>query len=234
LVPRLQPRKTAPGWAAADVAHRGTGYGRGVERRPPARSLRASDADRERVVAVLASAAADGRLTLEEHSQRVTLAYSARTLGELAELTSDLAESSAQPFRLDSWRPALGIFGNDARSGRWVVPENFTATAIFGEVSLDLTEALLQRPHVTMHVTAIFGSVHLLVPDGVNVRITGPVIIGSRVNHVPSTQDAPDIDVRAFTVFGKITARRPKRRRWRRPGFAPGVGRIRRRAVDGS
>lgn len=204
-----------------------------MERRSPARSLRASDADRERVVTVLAGAVADGRLTLEEHTQRVTLAYSARTLGELAELTSDLAESSAQPLRLDSWRPALGIFGNDARSGRWVVPENFTATAIFGEVNLDLTEALLQRPHVTMHATAIFGSVHLLVPEGINVRITGATIIGNKVSHVPSTPGAAAIDIRAFTVFGKVTARTPKRRRWRRPGFASGMGRARRRAVGG-
>ncbi|MGE5291196.1 MAG: DUF1707 SHOCT-like domain-containing protein [Micromonosporaceae bacterium] len=204
-----------------------------MERRWPARSLRASDSDRERVVAVLASAAADGRLTLEEHTQRVSRAYSARTLGELAELTSDLAESAAQPLRLDSWRPALGIFGNDARAGRWVVPETFAATAIFGEVNLDLTEALLQRPHVTLHATAIFGSVHLLVPEGLNVRITGPAIVGSKVSHVPPAAGGPVIDIRAFTVFGKITARTPKRRRWRRHGFANGIGRTRRRAVGG-
>jgi DUF1707 SHOCT-like domain len=200
-----------------------------VERRSPARGLRASDADRERVVAVLASAAADGRLTFEEHSQRVSRAYTARTLGDLAELTADLAESAAQPLRLDSWRPALGIFGNDARTGRWVVPETFAATAICGEVSLDLTEALLQRPHVTLHATAICGRVHLLVPDGLNVRITGPAIVGSKVNHVPLAADGPMIDIRAFTFFGKITARTPKRRRWR----APGIGRARRRAVGG-
>ena len=33
--------------------------------------LRASDVDRERVVAVLAEAASDGRLTLDEHSERL-------------------------------------------------------------------------------------------------------------------------------------------------------------------
>ena len=35
------------------------------------RDLRASDADRDRVLALLAEAASDGRLTLPEHSERV-------------------------------------------------------------------------------------------------------------------------------------------------------------------
>ena len=80
--------------------------------------MRASDTDRERVVAVLAGAAADGRLTTEEHSQRVTQAFAARTLGELAELTSDLVEPAAQPLRLDLSKPAIAIFGNEFRTGR--------------------------------------------------------------------------------------------------------------------
>ena len=71
------------------------GYFREVMSRPQPRDLRASDADRERVVAVLAEAAADGRLTLDEHTERVHRAYRARTLGELARLTEDLAAPSA-------------------------------------------------------------------------------------------------------------------------------------------
>jgi hypothetical protein len=209
-----------------------TGYGREVDRRTPPRSLRASDADRERVVAVLAGAAADGRLTLEEHTERVARAYSARTLGDLAELTADLAEPAAQPLRLDASKPALGIFGNDVRTGRWVVPENFAATAIFGEVNLDLTQAMLQRPHVILHATAIFGNVHVLVPEGVNIEMSGPSIVGGKVNNVRALGPGPVVDIRAFTVFGLVTAQTPKRRRWRGPRF--GVGRATRRALGGS
>ena len=67
--------------------------------RPPPRNLRASDADRERIVALLAEAAGDGRLTLAEHADRVSQAYQAKTLGELARLTADLATPAAQPLR---------------------------------------------------------------------------------------------------------------------------------------
>jgi uncharacterized protein DUF1707/cell wall-active antibiotic response 4TMS protein YvqF len=204
-----------------------------VERRPPPRSLRASDADRERVVAVLAAAAADGRLTLEEHAERVARAYSARTLGDLAELTADLAEPAAQPLRLTS-KPPVGIFGTEIRTGRWVVPENFAATAIFGEVNLDLTEALLRGPRVILHATAIFGSVHVLVPEGVHVEMSGTSVVGTKVNYVRALGGGPVVDIHAFTVCGLVTARSPKRRKWRGPRFGVGIGRASRRALGGS
>jgi hypothetical protein len=53
-------------------------------------SIRASDDDRERVVAVLREAYSEGRLTLDEFEERTSVAYAARTWGELRELTVDL------------------------------------------------------------------------------------------------------------------------------------------------
>jgi len=52
--------------------------------------MRASDADRERAVDVLRIAAGDGRLTAGELDERLEAALSARTVGELAEVISDL------------------------------------------------------------------------------------------------------------------------------------------------
>lgn len=52
--------------------------------------IRASDSDRERVVAMLRDGFAAGRLTLAEFDQRSTAAFAARTWGELRELVSDL------------------------------------------------------------------------------------------------------------------------------------------------
>ncbi len=50
---------------------------------------------------MLAAAVADGRLTPDEHSERTAAALSARTLGELAGLTADLAPADQQPVHLD-------------------------------------------------------------------------------------------------------------------------------------
>jgi len=56
-------------------------------------AVRASDADRERVVEVLRESFAEGRLTPEEFHERVDLGYAAKTLAQLAELTADLPPS---------------------------------------------------------------------------------------------------------------------------------------------
>jgi len=53
-------------------------------------SLRASDADREQFVEALRQHHAEGRLTLEELTERTGRAYAARTLGDLDALGGDL------------------------------------------------------------------------------------------------------------------------------------------------
>jgi hypothetical protein len=53
-------------------------------------SLRASDADPERVVEALREHHVEGRLDAEELAQRVDRTYAAKTLGELDEITTDL------------------------------------------------------------------------------------------------------------------------------------------------
>lgn len=117
----------------------------------------------------LSEAASDGRLTMDEHAQRVEQAYAARTLGELAVLTSDLAAPGGQPLRLDRSRAVSAFFSRERRDGRWVVPDRLAVTAVAGQVVLDLREALLHGGRTIVYATAIGGQVHLLVPPGVTV-----------------------------------------------------------------
>ena len=57
--------------------------------------LRASDADRERVVTALERHVAAGRLSLDEYAQRVSGVWAAVTHGELAVYTRDLPREEA-------------------------------------------------------------------------------------------------------------------------------------------
>src|SRR5215472_13228028 len=57
---------------------------------PSSPSLRASDADRDRVIELLRAAVADGRLDAGEFDERLDAALTARTLDALAPLTADL------------------------------------------------------------------------------------------------------------------------------------------------
>lgn len=59
--------------------------------------MRASDADREVVRALFAEAYADGRLTREEHDDRLDSLYGSRTLGELLSLVTDLVPADSPP-----------------------------------------------------------------------------------------------------------------------------------------
>ncbi|MCG5469168.1 DUF1707 domain-containing protein [Micromonospora sp. LAH09] len=59
--------------------------------------LRASDDDRNRVVAELHRHTAAGRLTLDEFSDRAGAVWTARTLGDLAALTRDLPALADPP-----------------------------------------------------------------------------------------------------------------------------------------
>lgn len=190
----------------------------GMSSRPAPRDLRASDADRERVVAVLAEAAGDGRLTLEEHAQRVQQAYAARTLGDLAALTRDLAAPSAQPLRLDDSRAIAAFFRREERAGRWVVPDRLLVTAIGSHIVLDLREALLQGLHTVIQATLLGSQLHLLVPEGADVAVirTRGTGRGQQAAPLPRRSgDRPLIEVRAFTMAGQVrvfTPRRPANR----------------------
>jgi Domain of unknown function (DUF1707)/Cell wall-active antibiotics response 4TMS YvqF len=190
-----------------------------VERRiarTPAHSLRAADADRDRVIDLLADAVADGRLTLDEHSGRVARAQAARTLGDLAAVTSDLAAPADQPVRLDGGRYATAIGRRDRRGGRWVVTDGFTAAAIFGDLDLDLTEAVLQRQRLLVRAATVLGSVRLLVPEGVRVEVTRTSPSGRHPPRVlvPGRPGGPVIEIQAFCALGQIHAAVPRRKGW--------------------
>ncbi|WP_395104335.1 DUF1707 domain-containing protein [Actinomadura sp. SCN-SB] len=183
---------------------------RPAERAPRVRDLRASDADRERVVKVLGEALADGRITMEEHSERTSHAYAARTLGELTGLTADLSPQEAQPILVDD-RPISAFFGRMRREGRWVVPVKVPLLALFGTVELDLRQAVLQRRHIVLDSLIIGGRLRILVPDGVQVNVTGRTILSTREVRTRPTPDGPTIEVGGTLVFGSVKAKAPKR-----------------------
>ncbi|WP_083982496.1 DUF1707 SHOCT-like domain-containing protein [Actinomadura hibisca] len=174
------------------------------------RDLRASDADRERVADALGEALADGRLTMEEHSERASRAYEARTLGELTGLTGDLSPEEAQPILVDD-RPVSVLFGRARRDGRWVVPVKLPLLALFGTVELDLREAVLQRRHIVLDSMVLGGRIRLLVPEGVQVNVTGRSIMCTREVRTRPAPEGPTIEIGGTMIFGSVSARSPKR-----------------------
>ena len=190
--------------------------------RPGPHDLRASDADRELVITLLSEAAGDGRLSLSEHAERSERALAARTLGELVRLTSDLTLPSGQPIQLYPRRSVTAMFARERRQGRWVVPSAFPVTAFFGDVVLDLRDAILQSQRVTIYATAIAGQIKLIVPAGIAVEMAGRSVLGVRSvrGRARSSTQVPAtgvIEVRTLTLGGAVKATTARRSRWR-PG----------------
>jgi hypothetical protein len=67
-------------------------------------AVRASDGERDRVVALLQDHFADGRITQAELEERAGAALAARTRDQLRALTADLPDTDVRPAR-----PALAL-----------------------------------------------------------------------------------------------------------------------------
>jgi hypothetical protein len=188
--------------------------------------LRASDDEREQIVTSLRDAAANGRLTLEEFSERVETVYGSRTRGELEEVTRDLPAPAARS-RKGPKRLTLSIFGGSERKGRWRVPRRSIVVALFGGTDLDLRQAELDSPTVTIFSFCMFGGTDFYVPEGVEVDLRGFALFGGNDEHGVEghlSPAAPLVRVIAFTLFGGLDV-------WHVPAGSSGRRRELRRAA---
>lgn len=197
--------------------------------------LRASDADREHVAELLGRAFAEGRLSTEEHSERLESAYAAKTMGELRPLVADLPVVFAPPTVASTTgsgvpanagaadaalryggEPVVAVFGEAKRTGRWLVRSGLDARAFFGSVELDLTEAVLEQREITITANAVFGEIIIRVPEGVILHDEGSAVFGSRrLVTMPGTvfgPETPVVHVRGVALFGSVEAKRPKKK----------------------
>jgi hypothetical protein len=175
--------------------------------------LRASDAERDRAVEVLAEASAEGRLTLEEYSARSEAALQARTHGELAVLTADIPDSprasALSPLPAEARISAL--LGNETRKGTWVVPERLSVRSVLSDCHLEMQQAVIRQHITTIDVTVRLGSVTIFVPDGIDVRLSGRAVLGSKESQLDTAPrpGAPVLDIRCDVLLGAVTVRRP-------------------------
>jgi hypothetical protein len=175
----------------------------------------ASDADRERSIAVLRDAVSDGRLTLEEFSQRVGLAHVARTDQELANLARDLPGTPVPAPPADAAEEHRAICSHLIRSGRWSLPHRSLWRSIFGTIDLDLREAQLADPEIEIEVYNLFGTVTVIVPDGVEVVVRGGGLFASQKIDAPGVSPiagGPKVTINARGPGGTLYVRtRPPR-----------------------
>ncbi|QIQ02896.1 DUF1707 SHOCT-like domain-containing protein [Streptomyces liangshanensis] len=194
--------------------------------------IRASDADRDRIADILREALAEGRLDAEEHADRIDSVYRAKTLGELQPLVRDLpaAGTGGATGSATAGGPAYGygpddptapteslvaVFSSSTRKGRWRIGRSTRVFALFGNVEIDLTEALFGQRTTVINATSIFGNVEVRVPENISLRGSGTGVFGNFevVTLEAADPEAPVVVVNGYSVFGNIEAK-PKRGKW--------------------
>ncbi|KRF36760.1 DUF1707 SHOCT-like domain-containing protein [Nocardioides sp. Soil805] len=182
--------------------------------------MRISDADRHRVAEVLREAAGEGRLDLDELDERLEMTFEAKTYADLVPITADLhvvqpAPPTASPAPRAGGVPAVGhassiaIMGDCKRRGVWQVPVNHAAFALMGSITLDLREALLAGPEVTINASAIMGDVKILIPAHVHAVVDGTPIMGDYGQGKDKVAAdlgpaSPTVRVRGLALMGSV------------------------------
>jgi hypothetical protein len=183
-----------------------------MESSSEAQQVRASDAEREAIVARLNAATGEGRLTLEEFGERAGRAYAARTHGDLDRLVEDLPvrpnatalpSATATPTRVSQVIP----IGALKRSGRWRLDRDTHLSTVIGAVKLDLRGVQISAAEIELRVETVLGSVKVWIPRGVRVEVDGDTVIGSRQVDEDDARDhpnAPLLRLRVDTVLGSV------------------------------
>jgi DUF1707 SHOCT-like domain len=186
-----------------------------VTQPPP--GIRISDADRERAAARLQQALAEGRITLDELEERLTVVYAARYAADLlppfADLPGDVVVPvpQAAPASPPSDRPLIlrtGM-GTLRRAGPWTVPSRIRVQSVMGSVILDFCDTTVPAMvDVALELGA--GSARLLLPDGASADVDGLVsgmgTVRSKVASAP-VPGRPHFRVHGRSAMGSVTVR---------------------------
>ncbi|WP_154676786.1 DUF1707 SHOCT-like domain-containing protein [Parafrankia discariae] len=209
----------AAGTSPSPSTGTGTGTGTGTAfslgkaksagpRRGPSAPI--TDADRQATADQLRAACGDGRLTLDEFSERVGKAWAAQTAQELAR-----AGAGIVPPRVGVQRSSSTIFnilGDGRRLGRWRMPRRTVIVNVLGDWTLDLRGALMDEQAVTDGVLdilyiSLIGDLTISVPDGMEVGMSGLVVLGDQhlelavVSERPGT---PRLRLRLAGLIGDV------------------------------
>jgi Cell wall-active antibiotics response LiaF, C-terminal len=121
------------------------------------------------------------------------------TMSERSE-SSDYAMLPAPPLP-----PTLTVlFGSLKRNGRFSVPPEMQLKAAFGELKLDLRDALFPEKHVLMVAESLCANVEVLLPEGVTVIDHGMSLMSSHKVSQTSEEHGPVIHLDGWSVCSDV------------------------------
>jgi hypothetical protein len=95
------------------------------------------------------------------------------------------------------------------RNGVWIMPADSRFHSWLGNIQLDLRQARISEPEIRIHAWALFGTVDVLVPEGVEVDVQASSKLGQVKQETgPATvAGAPRVVLTGGSVFGVVRVR---------------------------
>lgn len=181
------------------------------------------EAEREATIQQLCEQFASDRLTTQELDSALDAAYRAKTSDELRALINVLPvpadnrgalaaqDHAATLSRVNTGTPlrVAALFASIKKQGDWEPAPVTNVSATFGEVVLDLREARIPAGLTTVHVSATFGSIEIILPPGLHVQCDGSATMGEFKEYVSMSaapgDDAPMIRITGDALFAEVT-----------------------------
>ncbi len=181
---------------------------------------------REQVIAVLSDAFARDLIEVSEFERRLDLAHRAETVAALTTLVQDLektAGGSATPThalmpapvraaalsRVRARQLIIAVMGGAQRKGSWTPARKTRVFTLMGGAELDFREATFAPGLTEVHVYAIMGGAHVVVPPNLAVEMDGVAIMGGfdQADRAPVHNldpERPLLRVTGFALMGGV------------------------------
>lgn len=146
------------------------------------------DSARREAIRVLCQAQAHDHLSVEAFESRLEQVRHAPNEATLAAILADLDELALPPAVISDRYPAMAdhtgvapvspaehlrlssVFGSTTRAGSWTAPHTLAARVLFGEMTIDLRDAVFGADVMDIEINVALGSFTLIVPAGTQVE----------------------------------------------------------------
>jgi predicted membrane protein len=99
----------------------------------------------------------------------------------------------------------FSLLGGREIRGKLRLDHNIASISVIGGFDIDLSQAEIVAPEVTITKISVIGGIDAVVPENARVEVSGFNLIGGRRIDAGSPADnAPTVRVRAYTILGGV------------------------------
>jgi hypothetical protein len=103
----------------------------------------------------------------------------------------------------------VSLLGGREIRGKQRLDHDIFSISVIGGMDLDLSQAEIAAPEVTITKVSVIGGFDATTPENVRVEVSGFNLIGGRkINVVTPGPDAPVLRIRAFSILGGVKINR--------------------------